>query len=517
METPKTTRHKAPQVKGYGDAGASVTKRSLRGFTAQSGSPNEDINYNNFTLRQRGRMLYMSSSIASSAINTMRTKTVGMGLRMKAAVNRSVLGISEEEARRWEKTTEAEFNMWAKKKENCDALGLNNFYGLQQLAILSWLMSGDVFALFTREPSSHTNPHQLRIHLIEADRISTPTGKISSTGLGSVEGRATNGNKIYDGVEINSRSKAVAYYIRNTYPYQLSAEQTEWQRVATIGEKTGMPNILHIMNAERPDQYRGVTYLAQAIEPILQLRRYTESELMAALIQTYFTAWIETEATTSDIPIPEVGSPGEDPDGISDDESEYEMGPGTTLHLQPGEKVQFGQPSMPTAGFETFTKANEKMIGAGMEMPYDVLMKEFNSSYSAAKGALEEVWETIKMRRSWLVDDFCQPVYERWLAEAVALGRIKAPGFFNDPLVRDAWCGTRWDGPAQTHLDPYKEAQANAIAVDRGWKTNEQVTREHYGGDWTANAEKRKEEDSILPPPASQTILLQEEGTNNAE
>lgn len=516
METPKI-KHKAPQAKGYGDAGASVTKRALRGFTAQSGSPNEDINYNNFTLRQRGRMLYMSSPIASSAINTTRTKTVGMGLHMKSAINRAVLGISEEEAKKWEKQTEAEFNMWAKKKQNCDALGLNNFYGLQQLAILSWLMSGDVFALFTREPSTPQNPHQLRIHLIEADRISTPTGKISAVGLATVDGRASNGNKIFDGVEIDSHNKAVAYYIRNTYPYQISAEQTEWQRVSSIGEKTGMPNILHIMNAERPDQYRGVTYLAQAIEPILQTRRYTESELMAALIQTYFTAWIETETSPSEIPINEVGIPGEDPDGISDDDTDYEMGPGTTLHLKPGEKVQFGDPKMPTAGFETFTKTIEKMIGAGLEMPYDVLMKEFNSSYSAAKGALEEVWESVKMRRAWLVDDFCQPVYERWLAEAVALGRIKAPGFFNDPLVRDAWCGTRWDGPAQTHLDPLKEANANAIAVDRGWKTNEQVTREHYGGDWADNAERRKQEDSILPPPASQTILLQEEGTQNAE
>ncbi|MBE6537947.1 MAG: phage portal protein [Ruminococcaceae bacterium] len=495
----------------------------MKGFTARSGSPNEDINYNNYTLRQRGRMLYMSSPIASSAINTTRTKAVGMGLHMKSAINRTILGLSEEEAKKWEKMTEAEFNMWAKNKQNCDALGLNNFYGLQQLAILSWLMSGDVFALFTREASTLTNPHQLRIHLIEADRISTPTGKVSTTGFTAIEGRADNGNKIFDGVEINSRNKAVAYYIRNTYPYQAAAEQTEWQRVATIGEKTGMPNILHIMNAERPDQYRGVTYLAQAIEPILQLRRYTESELMAALIQTYFTAWVETEAPTSDIPFAEVGAgstigaPNGESDDLSEDESEYEMGPGTTLHLQPGEKVNFGNPTMPTAGFETFTKTNEKMIGAGMEIPYDVLMKEFNSSYSAAKGALEEVWEAIKMRRSWLVDDFCQPVYERWLAEAVALGRIKAPGFFNDPLVRDAWCGARWDGPAQTHLDPLKEANANAIAVDRGWKTNEQVTREHYGGDWTDNAERRKQEDMILPPPASQTILLQEEGSKNAE
>ena len=37
------------------------------------------------------------------------------------------------------------------------------------------------------------------------------------------------------------------------------------------GEKTGLPNILQVMDSERPDQYRGVPYLAPVIEPLLQL------------------------------------------------------------------------------------------------------------------------------------------------------------------------------------------------------------------------------------------------------
>ena len=71
---------KAPQAKGYGDAGASHTKRALKGFTAVSGAPSEDIDANNMTLRQRGRMLYMASPVAAAAINTNRTKIVGSGL-----------------------------------------------------------------------------------------------------------------------------------------------------------------------------------------------------------------------------------------------------------------------------------------------------------------------------------------------------------------------------------------------------------------------------------------------------
>ena len=93
---PNTVR---PKAKGYSEAGASITRRALKGFRADSGSPNEDINYNNATLRQRARMLYMAAPVATSAINTNRTKVVGVGLTLKSAVDRDVLGLSSEDAK----------------------------------------------------------------------------------------------------------------------------------------------------------------------------------------------------------------------------------------------------------------------------------------------------------------------------------------------------------------------------------------------------------------------------------
>ena len=66
---------------GIGDAGASLTKRSLRAFNARSGAPIEDIDFHNATMRQRGRMRHTASPIAAAAVNTNRTKIVGPGLK----------------------------------------------------------------------------------------------------------------------------------------------------------------------------------------------------------------------------------------------------------------------------------------------------------------------------------------------------------------------------------------------------------------------------------------------------
>ena len=95
--------------------------------------------------------------------------------------------------------------------------------------------------------------------------------------------------------------------------------------MSAYGKRTHLPNILHVMDSERPEQYRGVSYLAQVIEPILQIRRYTESELIAAIVESFFTAFVKTDTGADENPINETGGDGGE---ISRDENEYEMGPG---------------------------------------------------------------------------------------------------------------------------------------------------------------------------------------------
>lgn len=495
-----------PKASGYGDAGASIVKRALRSFRALSGSSLMDINMHNRTLRQRARMLYMAAPVATSAIDTNRTKVIGVGLTLQCSIDAEFLGLSPETAKSWRKKTETEFRLWAGKKQNCDAIGLSNFAELQQLALISWLLSGDVFALIERFNPTPLNPYSLRIHLIEADRISTPTELRGGVYLaGSTEGKTKDGNLIHDGVEVNQFGQVVAYHICNTYPYEMADKQVEWVRVPAYGEKTGMPNILHIMTAERPDQYRGVPYLAKVIEPLLQIRRYTESELMAALVQSFFTAWVETKTDPAELPFNETGAgdvqpvPGENPDqGISESSNEYEMGPGQVNVLAEGETVKFGNPNIPTAGFDNFLKAVCRQMGAALGIPYEVLLKEFNSSYSASRAALLEAFENFKMYRQWFIDDFNQPVYEAWLTEAIARGRIKAPGFFDDPLIREAWCAARWIGPVQGQIDPVKDSGAALLQISQGIKTRAQITREMGGGDWDENVAQLKRENELL-------------------
>lgn len=492
------------QNKGYGDAGASRKKRALKGFNAQSGSPREDIDFHNLTLRQRARMLYMAAPLATSAIKTNRTNVIGPGLRPYSKIDRDFLGMTADQADAWQRKAEKEFSLWAENRGMCDALALNDFYELQQVAFQSWMLSGDVFCLFKNGKTSDFLPYSLRLHLIEADRVATPTDSVVvAYGLLTVGKNSKTGYDIYDGVEVDPEGRVVAYHIRSTYPYEVTDKKTDWTRIEAVGAKTGMPNILHIMDAERPGQYRGVSYLAPVIEPLLQIRRYTDTEITAALIESSFAGFVTTQANPDEMPMSETG------EVEHSDPNEFSFGPGEFNVLKPGEGITFSDPKRPANGFGSFVEAVATQVGSALEIPKEILLKAFGTSYSASRGAILEAWKAFRMRREWFIKDFCRPVYEAWLAEAIATGRIKAPGFFADPAIRKAYSGSEWTGPSQGQLNPVQEIQAEILAVQNGFSTREQSTSKLNGGNWRNNMEALRRENSML-----QAVNIKEEGTN---
>ncbi len=467
---------------GYSNYGANTTKKSMIGWDYFGGDSRSDIEDNLSILRQRSRDLYMGVPIATGAVKTMRTNVVGRGLLLKPTVDAEVLKMTAEQAQQMEKEITREWALWADSPD-CDMARIDNFYELQQLAFLNWLASGDTLVLLPIKKRTN-QPYDLRVQLVEADRLSSPNNF------------DTFDNQIVGGVEVDNDGEVVAYHFSKHHPLSYANERIEWQRVEAYGKKTGRKNVLHIMCRERIDQRRGVPFLAPVIEALKQLGRYTDAELIAAVISGLFTIFIEKESNENG----EVVGSGISEEHLidEDDENSLELGPGAILDLAEGEKAHDINPGRPNKNFCSFVEAVCQQIGAALEIPFELLLKHFTSSYSASRGALEEAWKMFKMYRTWLANDFCQPVYEEWFAEAVAKGRIKAPGFFTDPLRRKAYCKAQWNGPARGILDPVKEVNAAVTKVENGFSTRSIETMEMTGGDFYNNCEQLKNEEKKL-------------------
>lgn len=174
------------------------------------------------------------------------------------------------------------------------------------------------------------------------------------------------------------------------------------------------------------------------------------------------------------------------------------MGPAAIVGLAKGEKANFANPTRPNTAYEPFVMGLLTLIGAGLGIPVELLVKKFNSSYSASKAALLDAWQHFRSERAWLVLSFCQPVYETWMAEAVSSGRIQAPGFFRDPLIRWAYTRAAWHGDSQGSINPKDEVAAYRDAIDGRLMTHERAEWELFGSDFTRTFPTKKREQAML-------------------
>lgn len=488
-EAPKVDEGPRQAASGYGAHGASPTLNSMVGWLVNGGAAEDDIDLHGSLLRQRARDLYAGGGLARSGPAALTTSVVGWGIQPKPKIDGQLLGMTDAECDEWERNTLREFRLWA-ENPMCDAERSKDFYTMQQLAFRSELMSGDVFVLFGMKANART-PYQTVIRILEADRISTPDtdGDSEST---ETEG----GGRIVDGVEINSEGEVIRYHIANRHPLLENATQTlSWQAIDVFGKETGSPNILHIMTHERPEQRRGIPFCAAQIEQIKQLDRYITSELAANVVSSMLTAFIVSSEDDGKAGMEDAVN---DEEKVTDDEYKIELAPGAIYDLPPGKTIKEINPIRSNSAFESFISTLETIIGASMEIPKEVLTKKYESNYTAARGALLDFWRTVRVYRTAFNNSFNQPIYEQWLSEAVALGRIDAPGFFDDPAVRQAWCGCIWMGASMGHVDPLKEVNAAEKRIQLNISTEEQEASEYNGNDWNANVRQRRKEISAL-------------------
>ena len=471
---------------GYSHHGASRTRPALLRWYSSSKSAHEDISQNVKLLRERSRDLYAGGGpLGRGAIDRLVLNAIGSGLKLNVRIDPERLGMSESRAREWASNVENEFSFWAESKD-CDISRQLNFFELQGLAMKSVLLDGECLCLLPMHAIPN-NPYELKVQLIESERLETPS--------------EVNVNRMIDeGVELNDFGEPIAYWIANRNPNAeiLHQPQLEHKRIRLFGYYSGRRNIIHLMQHERINQHRGVPFLSPVIEVLRQLGRYTDAELMAAVVSGMYAIFFEHEPRDEGV----IGEEdyaseeglGETPglEGISQEQM-Y----GAVMDLPEGVKPVSVSPNRPNVSFDAFIQSLVRQIGSALGLPAELILMQFTSSYSASRGALLEAWKLFRYWRTWFADNFCQPIYEEWLDEAVLTGRVKAPGYFDDPVLRKAYAWSEWTGPAQGQLNPVQEVQAAVLRVQNGFSTNQKETAELTGEDYDLNIRQLQREEEL--------------------
>ena len=483
----------AQQALTGGYTGARMDRAQLSRWLPHTGSATADVSRDLPMLRARSRDQLRNAPVALGAVKTKVSHTIGTGLTYTPALDAEFLGLDDEQAEEWGDDVKRRFGVWAGSPD-CDLARQLDFYGLQGLAYLTMLESGDAAVITPR--ITRSGKTRLALQLLEADRVCNVN-------------RTANTATQIDGVEINEDTgESIALSVAKFHPgdnLHFNASAQDWTRVLMRGAQTGRRNALLIFKPLRPGQVRGIPLIAPILEPLKQLGRWSEAELNAAVISGINATFIKMDPDAFDSLYDE-DAKGAIVDKASNWSGEVESG--KVINLLPGEDLSSPAPGRPNPAFDPFWMAMVRQIGMALELPYEVLVMHFQSSYSAARAALLMAYKSFKSDRDLIAKMLCQPVFELWLADEVAEGRIRCPGFFQSDVVKAAWCAAIWTGDGPGSIDPAKEVDAAQKRVDLGISTKQAESIAYDGVDWEQKHEQRVKEinaekrDGIYFPPA---------------
>lgn len=468
-----------------GDAykGGAYSRRAGNLWQPLGGSADRDFLPAQGDLRARSRDQYRNNPLAKGAIDTLTTWVVGDGLqcrpRLSLGVFRETLGWSTEQVKRAQQLMQREWLTFAENRE-CDLERIGpDIYALQSLAFNSILQSGDVLTLLPmvkRAPGAF----ETKVQIVEADRISNPRWRLDDATLKG-------------GVRLDKHGAPLSYFVQESHPGDDDYTRPDWREVIAYGRASGRLNAWLTYDRARPGQTRGVPYLAACLEQLKQVERYTDAELMAAIVGGSLTVLLKTQGAQG-------FAPGVQPiaslsaNQTAQITNSYALDYGAFVPLQPGEDVSLVDPKRPNTAFGDFIKSMVEQIGVGLGMPFELLIKHFTASYSASRAAINEFWKYVRFRRWQFAQMWCGPIYEAVITEAILKDRLALPGFLDDASLRSAYLSALWLGPVPGTLNPVQEITAAKLSIETGLSSLEREAAEIKGNDWEDVHEERTNE-----------------------
>ena len=214
--------------------------------------------------------------------------------------------------------------------------------------------------------------------------------------------------------------------------------------------------------------------------------------------------------------------------------------PGMIKELNAGDEVQVVNPTGQGSDATSFTKLQQRMIGAGQGLSYEATSRDMSETNyaSARQGAIED--EMTYQEEVEAILAILDEIYETFVISCYLAGLIKVNKDFW--TKKDDYLEHGWIKSPKKWIDPLKESSANKTALNTGQKTYKEIAAEN-GRDWKQQiddnlevieyakkkgydlggvifdgklgSEKEEEPKPEPPKPDDQTGDGQEEGTND--
>lgn len=350
---------------------------------------------------------------------------------------------------------------WDEWCKFCDLTSLQSFGTIQSLIARSWFIDGEIFILKTRGSEA---PRRPRIQLIESHRVCTPPN------LATEEGRT-----MIDGVEIDSRGRPIAYWVRDGL-----LDET-FRRVPA-------DQMVHHFEPSRPGQYRGLPFLHAVLNDLHDLDDLQILEMAAAKDGAEKSTFFKTatgEQNAESMRRERWGQPTQTSTGadVLENRTKYvrDVIGGRTVGMKIGEDVQQFLPNRPTGATQALWNilCGKVCMGTGISK---LLVMPESIQGTVARGELALANAFFRSRSMCLADSLRE-----------IRNYVIGWGVLNDVEIADPpadWRNVTVRAPRAVDVDVGRNANAVVAGLAAGTTTYQDVYGE-LGQDWRPQLRQR--------------------------
>lgn len=417
------------------------------GWSTVGSSANSEIGPALHRVRDRVRDLVRNEPYSGKAVSVIESYVVGTGI---------VASIESASSNDKQKSNiRSLWNAWADSTD-CDADGVNNFYGLQALAMRSVAEGGEAVILRKWrsmselagvKSSGYRIPVPFQIQVLEGDFIDTTKNMNLDAGA-----------YIRHGVEFDKKNRRVAYWLWNQHPGDMGVIGGLRQNL--MSNRVPAEDVIHLYRVDRAGQVRGMAWGASCVVRINDLDAYEDAQLLRQKIAAFFAGFVQDMET----PVDQITAKQQFSDKIN---------AGAIEILPPGKTITF--PTLPVVSNDGHTERMLRSVAKGWGVTYELLTGDLSRvNFSSAKLGLNDFYRDVN-KWQWLmfIPRFNNPIFSWFLQAADASLGSDVRGV-----------SAKWTTPRQIMVDPTKEVPAKISEVRGGLQTLPEAIRETHGMDF---------------------------------
>ncbi len=431
--------------------------------------PYNDIN----AMRRLSAKMWNENIYIRGILRRLVTNEVNTGLSLEATPEEAVIGVAEQSLDVWAENVENAFELWGDDRESCDYVRQMTFGQIQQLVKQEAYLMGDVLVVLRQ--SKVTKLPQ--IQLISGMHV-----------YGGIEPRK--GNRIVDGVELDSRGRHVAYHVQQ--------EDMTTKRIPAFGERSGRRIAWLVYGCDkRMHEVRGVPLCGLILQSAKEIDRYRDSVQRKAVINSMLALFVK-KTTDKGGSLPISGGATKrttvEPQQSATENSQprqftqNQYLPGMVIHeMQEGEEPVAFESAKTDLNFGEFERTIISAIAFANEIPPEILLLSFSSNYSASQAAIQEFKMYLNKVRKSFGSSFCQHVFTEWLISHGLLRSFDTGNLiasWRDPMRRMeymAWTKSSWSGAIKPSADMLKTVKSYQLMLEMGVIDRARAARELTG------------------------------------